>query len=224
MGDKVGCKGCGDSGWLFNLELGQAIRCGCFPLQSAAILSSSGIPERFSGAELTSMTPQSDVERVSLEEIGKLCSFSDGFLFKTLLIAGPPGVGKTHVLCSFVEAAARAEIKAKYWDFPNLCRTIRDRFMHGPTTIVSEMCKCSVLAVDNVGFGRGSEFERSVINEIVCARYDLGLSSIYSTNYMPYSNSSPTGLGSRVGEHVLSRLLSEGVYILDGPDRRRVGN
>ena len=221
MGALSSCKKCGGSGWLFNLELSQAVRCGCHHPQASSILGASGIPDRFSKSKLSSLKPATEIEKESLAKLRKLFSFKKGIKFKTILIAGPPGVGKTHILCSALGAAATSGVRIHYWDFPNLCREIRDRFTKGPTDIVGKACKVSLLSLDNVGFGRASEFERSVINEIACSRYDLGLPTIYATNYRPHSSAPPSGLGSRVSEHVYSRLTSEHIFILNGHDRRQ---
>ena len=219
---KSKCKKCGGTGWLINIQTNQAVRCGCMDPQSNSILAASGIPPLFARSKLTDLKPLTDTETESIASIKKLCSFKSKIRFKTILIAGPPGVGKTHALCAAIGLAARSGIRVKYWDFTNLCREIRDRFTSGPTDIVGKACKVELLALDNVGFGRASEFERSVINEIACARYDQGSPTIYATNFKPYSSSPPAGLGSRLSEHSYSRITSQHVFIFNGPDRRKL--
>lgn len=222
MVEVVDCKACNGSRWIFNYGENSASKCpDCIPASVESSLLSTGIPNRYANSSIDQLIPSTDTESEALKAIAIIANFKEGMSFKTILIAGPPGVGKTHVLCSLVRSATTAGTKSKYWDFQHLCRTIRDRFMNGTTTIVSELCRCPMLALDNVGLGRGSDFERSVINEIACSRYDDGRPTVYATNYKPYSVNSPTGLGSRVGEHVYSRLISDHVLIFDGHDRRR---
>ena len=86
--------------------------------------------------------------------------------------------------------------------------------------MLTELAEVEVLAIDELGKGRLSDWELTIIDEVVSRRYNaMGCTPLATTNYVPgnsngrsapnLSTTQTSGqtLGDRVGDRVYSRLL-----------------
>ncbi|MGC4115886.1 MAG: hypothetical protein QM765_15095 [Myxococcales bacterium] len=78
----------------------------------------------------------------------------------------------------------------------------------------------AVLAIDEIGKGRGSAFEMDTLDELIARRYNAGRTTLFATNFSLASETGKTGyvdpveferqtqslLRGRVGERIYSRL------------------
>jgi len=74
-----------------------------------------------------------------------------------------------------------------------------------------------VLAIDELGKGRNTEFEGTVLDELVSRRYNAGRTILATTNYTPgvsqgiatpeFATGKRPALIDRVGDRVYSRLV-----------------
>ncbi|HZA49191.1 MAG TPA: DNA replication protein, partial [Myxococcaceae bacterium] len=114
--------------------------------------------------------------------------------------------------------------------------------------IIGPLTEVDVLAIDELGKGRGSQFEMETMDELIARRYNAGKTTLFATNYglLPEhkntgSRGAPAGyrntaaeakgagrepelLRERVGERIYSRLCEMCDFIempLDTPDHRR---
>src|SRR5690606_876606 len=100
---------------------------------------------------------------------------------------------------------------------------------------IEELAEVDVLAIDELGKGRGSVFEEEVLDELIGRRYNNGKLTLFATNYPradlpsredgrqePWQQS----LRVRVGERVYSRLHEMAAFLEFSPatpDRRIPG-
>jgi DNA replication protein DnaC len=141
---------------------------------------------------------------------------------KGLILSGQVGRGKTHLLISILRALIfeRGE-KVRFIEFSRLLSILRDGFSKGESNqkLMSEICNIPILAIDELGKGRLTGWERTVIDDIVSGRYNSNGTIIATTNYKwgPPQNKGADltnlaenfdiqTLGDRVGERVFSRL------------------
>jgi DNA replication protein DnaC len=169
---------------------------------------------------------------------------------KGFLFFGGPGGGKTHLLCATLRYLALEKgIPSRYVEFMLLLSDIRAGFSENRShmEILRPLVTIPVLAIDELGKERGTEWERSMLDELVSRRYNSGLATLFATNYFPRGEVAPVKeepgayvntasrqfardaeamtLEQRVGNRVYSRLMEMCTFVkLDpGHDQRTDG-
>jgi DNA replication protein DnaC len=143
------------------------------------------------------------------------------------VLAGPVGTGKTHLLASALKfATIEKGVRAAYIEISLLYATIRRGFHEGKSggEIIGPLSQVDLLAIDELGKGRGSPFELETLDELIARRYNAGKVTLFATNYSlrPPEENRASGyattaelkaegkdsklLCDRVGERVYSRL------------------
>lgn len=162
----------------------------------------------------------------------------DGFL-----LHGNVGTGKTHLLVGTIRYLTLDKgIPARFVEFTHLLSELRRQFDRGrgETEILAPLIKLPVLAIDELGKGRNTDWQLSIIDEIISKRYNRSLTTLFTTNYPLENDGLPSGdatsddfhrsatgstLKERVGERVFSRLFDMADFIeIDAPDYRRHNN
>ena len=166
------------------------------------------------------------------------------------ILSGPVGTGKTHLIAAALShLMLEAGVRAAYVEISLLYATIRRGFQEGKSggEIIGPLSEVEVLAIDELGKGRGSAFELETMDELIARRYNAGKTTLFATNFSlaPERKSSsvrtaPSGyrstaeskqaggdpeiLRERVGERIYSRLceMCEFVELPQGTlDHRR---
>ncbi len=143
------------------------------------------------------------------------------------VLSGPVGTGKTHLLASALKMVTIEKgVRAAYIEISLLYATIRRGFHEGKSggEIIGPLSQIDVLAIDELGKGRGSPFELETLDELIARRYNAGKVTLFATNYSlrPPEENRASGyattaelkaegkdsklLCDRVGERVYSRL------------------
>lgn len=128
---------------------------------------------------------------------------------RCLLLLGTVGTGKTHLASAIAQAVIRSRLGTA------LVVTAAEIVRAGKSTMVrntsyteddlfDELGSVDLLIVDEVGGSLGTEYERSVMHEVIERRYRLIKPTIVC------SNMSVMDLGQYIGERALDRLRENG--------------
>lgn len=102
------------------------------------------------------------------------------------VLSGPVGTGKTHLLAAALKfATIEKGVRAAYIEISLLYATIRRGFHEGKSggEIIGPLSQIDLLAIDELGKGRGSPFELETLDELIARRYNAGKVTLFATNY-----------------------------------------
>ena len=142
----------------------------------------------------------------------------------SLVMWGPVGCGKTGLAWSAVRAICEAGHQARLTNFAALLEAIKDCYARNvPTTHALGAHTVQVLALDDVGAERPTEWACGELLGIVDYRYEMGMPTLYVSNYDPaalrerLSRNDPV-----IGQRIVSRML-EGAetFVFEHGDRRQ---
>ncbi len=231
---RAGCGRCHDRGVEVYLDaMGREVAapCGCGLLELArrtAIYDRAAIPARFHDARFDGYQAR-DAEgsqhgaRVLFTEL--IDRFRPGD--RGVGLSGPAGVGKTHLLAALAGyLSLQRGIEVRYTDFSDLVSELRARFEvgGGSEALVGTIADAEVLCIDELGKGRATEWEQSIVDAIISRRYNRGLTLFYATNHPLDDHAGGHGLeplSARIGARAASRLREMTRQLsLQGPDGR----
>lgn len=228
------CPACGGSGYARIEQEGTVImgRCRCQMLPDRIqLFNQAGIPSRYANATFISFAQSKtgqlkDLDPSAIRALGACSQFVDSFspgeMNRGLALYGDVGRGKTHLLIAVLrELIFRHGVAVKFMEFSRLLSLLKEGYSEGRSDapILSELSEVEVLAIDELGKGRLSEWELTIIDEVISRRYNGLGCTLATTNYVP---GEPTGaappnlatqqtptqtLGDRVGDRVYSRCL-----------------
>ena len=107
------------------------------------------------------------------------------------VLSGPVGTGKTHLMCATLKhLAMELGVRVSYVEISLLYSQIRRGFQDGKSggEIIGPLSQVDVLAIDELGKGRGSQFELETLDELIARRYNAGKVTLFATNYSLKSN------------------------------------
>lgn len=218
------------------------------PTVVANLYNEAKIPARYIDATLENFKNfTGNGERIvgSIQKYSR--SFSEGSQ-QGLVLSGPVGVGKTYVLAALAKDFISKGISVKFVDFFQLLAEIKASFSKkmSEDSILNPLIDVDVLFIDELGKGRNTEFELTIIDQIVMGRYNQDKPIIATTNYLfkdlssqhnynvdltqkaenASSNFSPDVFGTlkeRVGKRIFSRFEESCHFVeLTGQDYRKM--
>lgn len=149
--------------------------------------------DNFNEARLPAVQAQArfDSYRPSNGEQHRALSVAKEFAFRWpalrgFMLSGPVGTGKTHLLCATLKhLAIELGVKTGYVEISLLYSRIRRGFQDGKSggEIIEPLSALDVLAIDELGKGRGSQFELETLDELIARRYNAGKVTLFATNY-----------------------------------------
>lgn len=237
------CPQCGGTQWVRDGADRSAPvrRCGCHRFaQRMALYSRAQVPGRlapctFDTFRLTDAAAQRDAFAAAQALAG---GFKKGEINRGFVLWGPVGRGKTHLLAAALrQLTLEHGVACRFIEFSHLLAELKGRFdrKQGAAALLDELVEVEVLAIDELGKGMLTEWELSVIDQLVSRRYNAARTILATTNFRegppsgiavpnladPRPDRQPT-LSDRVGERVYSRLSEMCDFrYLGGKDWRR---
>jgi len=160
--------------------------CRCRSLaRRTALFDRAGVPAKFYDRTLFNYEPLSEAQAAAQSAVYQFIrGFQPGC--RGFLLMGPVGTGKTH-LVSAVIAHLCLELGARcqFVDFFHLLQDLREGFAsnRSASELIEPLEEVPVLAVDELGKGRNSEWELSILDEIISKRYNQQKTTLFTTNY-----------------------------------------
>ncbi|MCB9764811.1 MAG: ATP-binding protein [Alphaproteobacteria bacterium] len=206
----------------------RAGRCRCQMLPDRVeLFNRAGLPARHAGSSFT--TFQRRLAGVMPGFQGAYAwvdGYTRGQLNKGLVLYGEVGRGKTHLLVSVVrELIFRHGVPTRFVEFTHLLSDLKEGYERGrsESALLSPLVQVEVLAIDELGKGRNTDWELAVLDELISRRYNAMRTTLATTNYAPgrstgvreqnLSMPTPQTLADRVGDRVYSRLREMCVFV-----------
>ena len=235
----VHCTSCNGSGWkpVVRRDVTRVERCDCFlRAKSEQLIRLSEIPERHRKCEFSNyytndsqslaaakMTVQHWAEQYPMDSSG-------------LILIGPSGVGKTHLIVAAIKILALKGVRSLYCYYGDLLKKIQNSY--NPQSQITELdvlrpiFDADVLVLDDLGAVKPTEWVWDAVSIILNTRYNDNRTTLITSNFKdgPAAKPGTTSLqfatrmdtlGDRIGERMRSRLFEMCRHIpVDGKDYR----
>lgn len=216
------CPHCRGTGWRTVGEGARPAkgRCECGVLHTRIqAFNSAQIPARHANSTLLSFDSTGPRMPAFMAVAGYLKAFDPSDENPGMVLHGDVGRGKTHLLVAMIrELIFTTGVTARFVEFSHLVGDIKAGFDkgRGGHSLLEPLVRVDILAIDELGKGRNTEFEGTVVDELVSRRYNAARPILGTTNYAPgaptgnqvanfAANQQPT-MPDRVGDRVYSRL------------------
>lgn len=240
------CPRCAGTGLVADSEAFRAPRrrCACQGvIRRAAAFDAVGIPARHADSTRASFVPTTKHQIAVHKAVGNwLKEFEPGKDNRGLVLYGEVGRGKTHLMVALLrELVFRHGVPSRFVEFSHLLADLKASFDGGggAAALLEPLARVDVLAIDELGKGRNTEFEGTVIDELVSRRYNAIRPILATTNFAPapatgrpVGNAAEAQLGTaaaptladRLGDRVWSRLRETCDFVeVRGEDHRLLG-
>jgi DNA replication protein DnaC len=216
------CPFCAGSGWktVPGAEHG-VTRCDCqLRARADALIAAARIPKRYEHCELSNFDFEGQYKGLYRARMAA-CRFVEDYPMdkKGLLFVGDTGVGKTHLAIGIVKALIREKgVECIFYDYAELLKQIQDSY--NPSVQATELgllrpvFETEVLALDDLGSVRPTEWRWDTIRLILNTRYNDSRTTIITTNF---SNKPPAGVADR---RPLNADNAAAIVHTDGPPER----
>lgn len=213
-------------------------------------LSDAVIPGKFADKDFENYFPKHGSQKLGLQYASDFAKDFGKSQQRGLLFMGRPGLGKTHLAVSVIKSLILDKgADCKFVDFFQLLSDIRHGYSQdlSEQAIINPFVAAPVLVIDELAKGRNTEWELTMLDQIISSRYnDSDKITLFTTNYSnqappdqdkgdsdthksrgPGSGHKPFGketLQEKLGERIYSRLVEMCRLVkLEGEDYRRWG-
>jgi DNA replication protein DnaC len=223
------------------------------------VLARARIPERYRHCDFENFETDNEIEGVARGQLdawnrsitqAKLVvqGFAQEFPMGSedgLLLMGPSGVGKTHLVVSALKEVVLRGHSGMFYDYRELLKEIQESYnAESQTTemsILDPVLNVEVLVLDDVGSSKPSPWALETVGHVLNTRYNKKRVTLLTTNYLdpeagsisegPATNTRVAGmrelrpedtLSERVGKRIRSRLYEMCRTIeISSPDYRK---
>ena len=234
------CTDCNSSGLIFTKTSAGYINtkacemCGTVR-RNVKLYNMAGLPAKFShvlqvdaGFDPSNNESQQRALKYAKEEFVMKYPTKRGFL-----LMGASGLGKTHLTVGTIsELTLKYGVRCMFQDFFGLLAELKKAYSLGTPEIdvLNPLIDAEVLAIDELGKGKSSEWELNILDQLISKRYNASKTTLVTTNFISRSDHAKDHmfedyeiLDLRVGKRITSRLHEMCEFIhLKGDDRRRV--
>jgi len=185
------CNNCEGVGYTFQKdELGREIadRCACQDLQlRMTLFNKAQIPSQFYDSTFENFDVGSNSSIKSAWNTAKFSfkNYKSG-KGKGLLFMGGVGVGKTRLVSTMLrEYTLKYGIPSLFKEFTSLLSEIKSGYDKGfsESIILEKIGEVEILVIDELGKGRKSDWEITILDSIISSRYNMKKTTIFTTNY-----------------------------------------
>ena len=142
----------------------------------------SGVPERYWAESLDTYTVSNEMQRAAAQAMGLFLREIKCGAFRTLVLIGTAGTGKTHLASGAVR-----EYGGKYATAPDIVEEIRraKSFSADQTEkqIIDHYSHTKLLVVDEIGRGIAATDEKYMLYQIINARYNTRKPTVLISNF-----------------------------------------
>ncbi|GJL78840.1 MAG: DNA replication protein DnaC [Nitrospinaceae bacterium] len=188
------CAKCDGEGRIFQENekgISYLAACDCTLLKKRfRILEDAGIPGKFVHADFDSFIKhhqtQGRAKRVAMDFVQDFLKAKNN-LSRGMIFMGAPGLGKTHLAVAVIKALTLEQgIDCRFVDFFQLLSDIRHGFSEDMSdqAFIKPYQQARVLVIDELAKGRNTEWELTVLDQLISNRYNAADKvTIFTTNY-----------------------------------------
>lgn len=204
-------------------------RCRCRMLHDRVeLFNRARIPARHANSTFRSFKRENSAQETAYDAVKSwLRTYRPGKLNRGLLLYGDVGRGKTHLLIAVLrELVFRHGVPVRFVEFTHLLWELREGFEkdQGEEVIIRPLTNVDVLAIDDLGQSRRTEWEKAIVDVLVTRRHNQLKTLLVTTNYAPGPSKgfaetnlsipeNKQALVDRVPERVYSRLNEQCTFI-----------
>lgn len=177
-------------------------------------LLDSGIPLRFQASTLDTWVAGDDSTKLKAWNYatGYVEAFSENFeVGRSMMLLGQVGTGKTHLATGILQQVIRnfgsQGLLGRYVTAGGIIRSVKDTFGNQGKTesqVYADLIEPHLLVIDEVGVQHGTDFERTVLFEVINGRYEQLKPTIV------VSNLGLPDLRQCLGDRAVDRLRDKG--------------
>lgn len=125
-----------------------------------------------------------------------------------LIFSGKAGTGKTHLACAIANSVIDLAVPAKFTTVTNMMRVIKETYSKdsddSESKVLQRLSDVPLLVLDEAGMDYGTDFNKTLLFEVLNSRYENVNPTIILTNL------DATALKEYLGERVVDRMRDGG--------------
>lgn len=155
------------------------------PSRVATLINCAQLPARYATAQVKAFSNFSGNGKESVAKVTQWIKEFDIEKPKGLILGGSVGLGKTYLLVSIAKYFASIGMTVRFVDFFQLLFELKEGYekKQNDSRVLREAIEVDVLFIDELGKGRSSDWELSILDQLVMGRYNQNKVIVATTNY-----------------------------------------